>query len=125
MRLPVALTLLLLGLTAVPAAQASDLPVELSAEPGLGLLECGSFLANRDGGSDWDTWSYCGTPQCGCMCPYVGAGVQVEAAGQERGAFVVASCQSGYGTQQGGADGGSPVTVFPIVGGGGLGDPLN
>lgn len=54
------------------------------------------------------------------MCPYVGAGVQVEAAGQERGAFVVASCQSGYGTTSDAADGGSPVTVFPIVGGGGL-----
>lgn len=116
----VASALLLLGLAAAPSASAADLPLDM-AQPS--ILECGSFTANRDGGADADTWSYCATPQCGCMCPYVGAGVQVEVAGQERGAFVVASCQSGYGTQQGGADGGSPVTVFPIVGGGGL-DPI-
>lgn len=114
----VASVLLLLGLAAAPPASAAGLPSDVSAQPA--ILDCGSFSANRDGGSDYDTWTYCGTPECGCMCPYVGAGVQVEAAGQERGAFVVASCQSGYGTQQGGADGGAPVTVFPIVGGGGL-----
>ena len=111
---------LLLGFATVPNAAAEDLPdapIDLAPPP---FLECGSFGANHDGGSDSDTWTYCATPQCGCMCPYAGAGVQVEAAGQERGAFVVASCQSGYGTQRGSADGGLPVTVFPIVGGGGL-----
>ena len=112
MRIFVAAALVLLGLAAVPNAAAQDIEQT--------ILECGTFTANHDGGSDPDLWSYCATPQCGCMCPYVGAGVQVEAAGQERGAFVVASCQSGYGTQGGSADGGLPVTVFPIVGGGGL-----
>jgi hypothetical protein len=112
----VASGLLLLGLAAAPSASAADVQQT--------ILDCGSFTANHDGGSDADTWSYCATPQCGCMCPYVGAGVVVEAAGQERGAFVVASCQSGYGTTGGSADGGSPVTVFPVVGGGGLGDPI-
>lgn len=87
----------LLGFAAVPTTQAADLPslpVDLAVQPAL--------------------------MECGCMCPYVGAGVQIEAAGQERGAFVVASCQSGYGTTTGPADGGEPVQVFPIVGGGGL-----
>lgn len=112
MRLFVAIALLLLGLSAVPNTQAAEIQQA--------ILDCGSFQANRDGGSDSDTWNYCATAQCGCMCPYVGAGVQIEAAGQERGAFVVASCQSGYGTTNGPADGGEPVQVFPIVGGGGL-----
>lgn len=111
----VAATLLLLGLAAVPNSQAA-------ADLQQTVLDCGSFAANYDGGSDSDTWTYCATPQCGCMCPYVGAAVVVEAAGQERGAFVVASCQSGYGTMSGPADDGAPVAVVPIVGGGGLGD---
>lgn len=102
----------LLGLAAAPNAAAVDIQQT--------LLDCGSFQANYDGGENPDTWNYCATPQCGCMCPFVGAGVMVEAAGQERGAFVVASCQSGYATTQGNADGGFPVTVFPVVGGGGL-----
>lgn len=111
----------LVGLGAMPNAAAQDLPdlpFDVAVQPA--LLECGSFVANHDGGEDSDVWNYCATPQCGCMCPYVGAGVVVEAAGQERGAFVLASCQSGYGTTQGPADGGAPVTVFPLVGGGGL-----
>ena len=114
MRLFVATALLLLGFAAVPNTQAAEIQQT--------ILDCGTFTANYDGGSDSDTWSYCATPQCGCMCPYVGAAVVVEAAGQERGAFVVASCQSGYGTTSGPADDGAPVTVVPIVGGGGLGD---
>lgn len=121
MRLFVAAALLLLGLSAVPNTQAAELPslpIDLQVQPA--LLECGSYQANRDGGSDSDTWTWCATPQCGCMCPYAGAGVQIEAAGQERGAFVVASCQSGYGTTNGPADGGEPVQAFPVVGGGGL-----
>ncbi|HUR25306.1 MAG TPA: hypothetical protein VM327_04735 [Candidatus Thermoplasmatota archaeon] len=114
MRLFVATALLLLGFAAVPNTQATAFQQT--------ILDCGTFTANYDGGSDSDTWSYCATPQCGCMCPYVGAAVVVEAAGQERGAFVVASCQSGYGTTSGPADDGSPVVVVPIVGGGGLGN---
>jgi hypothetical protein len=109
------LALGLLGLATSPSAAGQEFEQN--------LLQCGEFDANHDGGAGSDTWTYCATAQCGCYCPYVGAGVVVEAAGEEHGALVVASCQSGFAVMDGDADGpagGSPVTVFPIIGGGGL-----
>jgi hypothetical protein len=89
------------------------------APPSLFQCQVYDWDAQHDGNAE--PWQVCSTPQCGCMCPYAGAAVVVDAAGQQRGAFVVISCQSGYGTTSGPSDGGAPITVIPILGGGGLG----
>ena len=108
MRLLVAASLLLLGLAAVPSAQAADLDV---ADLDLALCEGVAGDWDRDGESE--TWNVCATPPCGCACPVVGAGVVVEAAGQERGAWVATSgCQTGFATMSDEADGGLPVKPF-------------
>lgn len=121
MRLFVASALLLLGLSAVPNTQAQDLDlpgVEL-ADPG--FTECWAYPSDASGDGHAETWTTCSTPPCGCDCPYVGAGVVIEAADRQVGAAAATSgCQTAYSTTNGPADGGSPVTVWPIVGGGGL-----
>lgn len=116
---PLAATLLLAGLALVPAASA-DAPV--SAEPGLGLVECRPTSFDAQGDGNAERWTSCSTPPCGCDCPYAGAGVVVEAAGSQVGAAAVTSgCQTAYATTNGPADGGEePVTAWPIVGLGGL-----
>jgi hypothetical protein len=110
------LALGLFGLATVPNAVAQDLPVEVAAQ-----TLCPSYSFDAQGDGHAETWTICATPQCGCMCPYVGAGVVIEAAGEQAGAFAVVSCQSGVGYTLGPADGGAPVTVWPIVGGGAIG----
>lgn len=118
MRLLVAAPLLLLGLAAVPSAQAADLGLDL-ADPG--LTECWSYASDASGDGHAETWTTCSTPPCGCDCPYAGAVVVIEAADRQVGAAAVTSgCQTAYATTNGPADGGSPATVWPIVGGGGL-----
>jgi hypothetical protein len=122
-----ALALGLLGLATVPNAVAGDLPVDTS----IGLLQCWttSFDAQADGHAE--PWTVCSTPTCGCNCPYVGAGVVVEAAPIDRqvGAEAVTSgCQTAYATTNGPADGndgrtGLPVTPIVLVGGGAI-DPI-
>src|SRR5687768_15692141 len=99
-RLPFAAAVLLLGLSAVPNA-AADVEVK-----DLGLLGCSTSAWDAQGDGSDEPWTVCATAQCGCDCPYVGAGVVVEAAGRQDGAFVHASCQSGFGTTTGPADGG-------------------
>jgi hypothetical protein len=120
MRLFVATALLLLGFAAVPNAAAQDPGLEL-ADPG--LTECRTYYYDAQGDGSTEPWTTCSTPTCGCDCPYVGAGLVVEAADQQVGAAAVTSgCQTAYSTSRGEADGGAPATVWPIVGGGGLGD---
>jgi hypothetical protein len=105
-------SLVLLALVAAPNAVATS-PIAQQ------VLDCYSFASDADHDGHSETWNACSTPTCGCMCPYVGAGIMVEAAGQERGAAVVTSgCQTAYATTSGPADGGAPVTVWPISGGG-------
>lgn len=112
------LAIALVGLAAVPNAAAQELPVDVAQT----LCPAYRFDAQQDGNAE--TWTLCSTPQCGCYCPYVGAGVVVEAAGEQAGAVAIASCQTVVGYTLGPADGGAPVTVLPYVGGGGL-DPIN
>ena len=121
------LALGLFGLATVPNAVAADPGLDASVS----LLQCWttSFDAQHDGNAE--TWSECSTPTCGCNCPYVGAGVVVEAAPIDRQvgvAAVTSGCQTAYATTNGPADGndgttGLPVTVWPIVGGGAI-DPV-
>jgi hypothetical protein len=111
----VALGLLALGLAAVPPA-AADLPtldVSTAAAVDAGLLSCRSTPGDWDRDGESETWNVCSTPTCGCACPVVGAGLVVEAAGQERGAWVATSgCQTGYGTMADEGDGDQTVTPF-------------
>lgn len=107
MRLLVAAPLLLLGLAAVPSAQAADLALDAA------LLPCEAHAGDWDRDGESETWNVCATPPCGCACPVVGAGVVVEAADQERGAWVATSgCQTGYGTMADEGDGDQTVTPF-------------
>lgn len=121
MRLLVASALLLLGLAAAPPAQAADtslgLPtvIDSSLAAELALLPCRSVAGDWDRDGENENWNVCSTPPCGCACPVVGAGVVVEAADQERGAWVATSgCQTGYGTMADEGDGGKP-SVTPFV----------
>lgn len=76
-------------------------------------LPCKTYLQDRDGDGELEAWNVCSTPTCGCMCPVVGAGVVVEAAEQERGAWVATSgCQTAYGTMVDDADGGPVAKPF-------------
>lgn len=120
MRPFVAFALVLLGLSAVPNATAQDLGLDL-ADPG--VFDCWSYSADAQHDGSAETWTTCSTPACGCDCPYVGAGVVVEAADQQTGvAAATSGCQTAYATTRGEADGGAPATVWPILGGGALDD---
>jgi hypothetical protein len=111
MKLFVAFALLLLGLSAVPNVVAQDIQQN--------LLNCYSSSFDAQGDGNRETWNSCSTPTCGCDCPYVGAGVVIEAADHQVGAVAVTSgCQTAYATTNGPADGGAPVTVWPLGGGG-------
>ena len=121
MRLLVAASLLLLGLSAVPNAAAldvaaptvPDLDATAAAAAEVALLPCRATAGDWDRDGENENWNVCSTPTCGCACPVVGTGVVVEAADQERGAWVATSgCQTGYGTMADEADGGAPVTPF-------------
>jgi hypothetical protein len=123
------LAIALVGLAALPNAAAAESPIDTS----IGLVECWStsFDAQQDGSPE--PWTECSTPACGCNCPYVGAGVVVEAAPvdeQVGAAAVTSGCQTAYATSISPADGndgrtGLPVTVWPIVGGGAVIAPIN
>jgi hypothetical protein len=117
--------LLLFGLATVPNAVAN--PATDAAATSVSLFNCYTTHFDAQGDGNAEPWNECSTPACGCMCPYVGAGVVIEAAGQQDGAFVITSgCQTAYGTTQGPADGGKlPVTPFIFLGGGGLGPIIN
>ena len=133
MRLFLAVTLVLLGLAASPTTQAADLPplpgegdggLSITLDPvaadGLstaaappGLLGCRSVGGDWDRDGENENWNVCSTPTCGCACPVVGTGVVVEAADQERGAWVATSgCQTGFATMSDDAEGGLPVRPF-------------
>ncbi|MHB1261258.1 MAG: hypothetical protein ACYC2H_06035 [Thermoplasmatota archaeon] len=120
MRPFVATALLLLGFSTVPNAAAQDLGIDL-ADPG--ILDCYSYMADAQHDGQAEQWRTCSTPTCGCDCPYVGAGVVVEAADQQTGvAAATSGCQTAYSTTRGEGDGGPPATVWPIMGGGILRD---
>src|ERR1044072_3124623 len=89
------LALGLFGLATVPNAVAADPGLDASVS----LLQCWttSFDAQHDGNAE--TWSECSTPTCGCNCPYVGAGVVVEAAPIDR-QVGVAAVTSGWQTDR-------------------------
>ena len=94
-------------------ASAADLPDLSAAE--ISILPCKTYSQDRDGDGELENWNNCATPPCGCACPVVGVGVVVEAAEQERGAWVATSgCQTGYGTMVDEADG-RKVPVDPFV----------
>ena len=104
MRLFVATALLLLGLSAVPNA-AADLSVDEASAAAVQLLPCHVYNGDWDRDGEYEAWNVCATPPCGCACPVVGAGVVVQAADQERGAWVATSgCQTGYATMSDEAD---------------------
>src|SRR5688572_27895651 len=121
MRIPVAAALLLLGLSAVPNA-AADIEVALpdassldASAADIALAPCQAYVQDRDGDGEAETWNNCGTPPCGCACPVVGAGVVVEAADEEHGAWVATSgCQTAFGTMSDDADG-NRLPVKPFV----------
>ena len=119
MRIFVAAALLLLGLSAVPNAAADlsvpDVPTVPLDGPAAQItpLPCGTHAGDWDRDGENENWNVCATPACGCACPVVGAGVTIEAADQERGAWVATSgCQTGYATMSDDADGGAPVKPF-------------
>lgn len=120
------LSLGLLGLATVPGASAEDLP-DLPVDASIGLLQCWTYPVDAQGDGNAEPWTTCSTPPCGCDCPYVGAGVVVEAAPVDRqvgAAAATSGCQTAYSTTNGPADGngelGLPVWAWPVVGGGGL-----
>jgi hypothetical protein len=123
--------LVLFGLATVPNAVA-DTASDTSASA-VSLFQCSTynFDAQHDGHAE--QWKECSTPACGCMCPYVGAGVVIEVPAEnvgivhtdsvQDGAFVITSgCQTAYGTTQGPGDGGPVATPLVFVGGGAIGD---
>lgn len=116
MRLFVAAALLLLGLSAVPNASAvtvPEVPLLDATAAEISLLPCNVVAGDWDRDGENENWNVCATPPCGCACPVVGAGVTIEAADQERGAWVATSgCQTGFATMNDDADGGSPVKPF-------------
>lgn len=118
----VASGLLLLGLAAAPNASADVAglpPAELSlpldaAAAEVAPLPCRTVAGDWDRDAENEDWNVCSTPACGCACPVVGAGVVVEVADAEHGAWVATSgCQTGFATMDDDADAdGSPVTPF-------------
>jgi hypothetical protein len=107
-----AFSLVALAVASVPAAAADDLPV-----PDVSFSLCNTYTSQWDSDRDGsaETWTFCTTPQCGCMCPAVGTLIQIATPDQQRNFLVVASCQSGYGTSTEAGNGYPGVTVTPIV----------
>ncbi len=121
-----AILLVLLSLTALPTAYA--LPGLPSLEPqatAVEVLECRYYAWDSDLDGHAEAWQTCSTPPCYCMCPVVGAVVQLEALGQEHNVLAFGSCTAGYGTSTESTDGSVGVRVTPVVYGGGLIAPID
>lgn len=105
-----ALGLAVLAFALVPEASAT------TQVPG---LDCGiNVLWDSDGDGNAESWHYCATAQCGCMCPYTGIAVELTADGTDHETAVVLGCQSAVGTASEPADGDSLPHVTTWGGGG-------
>jgi hypothetical protein len=92
---------------------------EVTATQQIPGLDCSYVYSwDSDGDGNAESWRYCATAQCGCMCPYTGIAVELAADGTDHETAVVLGCQSAVGTAAEPSDA-DPTPHVTTWGGGG------